>query len=300
MAQRKRQGAFAGGIGSLVGLGLFYSVTPGLANELAVVMMVFFLVLPVINGLWDWLSWWITRGLGRRLLASFAGAGGLGRRAIAVVGHGVLDLILAVALLAAMAFFLAFGFEAYNRIAIIQRGQDLPVFDLGPLLANAADHPWTDGLWLTIMLISTLLPTGLHVVALLASPIALVTLPTEKRLLLADELESYDQQPERQASIQRRAGRYVARERHAALALAAGLFILLTAGVFELINLLLGQLSDGQDIAHLVLRVAEWGIAAARAPGLASGLDIRARRHDVRRRRGGGGVGRVRPCSDCR
>ncbi len=225
--------------------------------------MVFFLLLPVVNGVWDWLSWWITRGLGRHLLASFGGAAGLGWRVLAVIGHGVLDLLLAVALLDAMAFFLAFGFEAYNRIAILQRGQDLPVFDLGPFLTSAADHPWTDGLWLTVMLVSTLLPTALHVVALLASPIALVTLPTQERLALAGELETYNEQPERQASIQRRAGRYVARERHLAFALAAGLFILLTAGVFELINLLLGELGEGQTIARLVLGVANWGIAAA-------------------------------------
>ncbi len=239
----------------------------GLADDLAVVLIVFFLVLPIVNGLWDWLSWWITRALGRHLLGSFGGARGLGQRAVAVVGHGLLDLGLAAALLAAMAFFLAFGFEAYNRIAIAQRGEDLPVFDLGPFLANAADHPWTDGLWLTVMLISTLVPTALHMVALLASPIALVTLPTEKRLALAGELETYDEQPERQASIQRRTGRYVARERHAALAVAAGLFILLTAGVFELINLLLGELGEGQTIAQLVLGVARWGIAAAHAFG---------------------------------
>ena len=51
------------------------------------------------------------------------------------------------------------------------------------------------------------------------------------------------------------------------MALAGGLFILLTAGVFELINLLLGELGEGQDIARLVLGVARWGIAAARALG---------------------------------
>jgi hypothetical protein len=101
-------------------------------------------------------------------------------------------------------------------------------------------------------------------VALLASPIALATLPTDKRLRLAGELEAYDQQPERQASIQRRAGRYVARERHLALALAAVLFMILMWGLLALINFVLGLLDEGQTIGHLVLRVAEWGMAAAR------------------------------------
>jgi hypothetical protein len=234
-----------------------------LGDELAVALIVFFLVLPFINGLWDWLSWRVTRGLGRHLLASF-GAESLKQRALTVIGHGALDLILSVALLAAMAFFLAFGFEAYNRLAVAQRGEDLPVFFLGPFLANAANHPWTEGLWLTVMLLSTLVPTALHMVALLASPLALVTLPTEKRLQLAFELDTYGQQPERQGSIQRRAGRYVARERHGALVLAAGLFVLLLAGLLALINLLLSLIEEGETIAHLVLHVAEWGIAAAR------------------------------------
>ena len=168
-ARRSHQGIFAGGIGCLIAYGIFGI---DLVAPMVVIHLIFFLVLPIVNGLWDWLSWWITRALGRHLLGSFGDAGGLGQRAVAVVAHGALDLILAVALLAAMAFFLAFGFEAYNRIAIAQRGEDLPVFALGPFLAAAADHPWTDGLWLTVMLISTLVPTALHVVALLASPIA--------------------------------------------------------------------------------------------------------------------------------
>jgi hypothetical protein len=267
-ALRRHQGAFAGGIGALLGFGLTGGVvgtSRGLADELVVPLIVFFLVLPVVNGIWDWLSWWITRALGRHLLTSFGAARGLGPRMAAVIGHGTLDLVLAVALLAAMAFFLAFGFESYNRIAMLQQGAEHPAFVLAPFLANAADHPWSGGLWLTVTLLSTLLPTALHMVALLASPIALVTLPSEKRLALATDLEGYDRQPERHASIQRRAGRYVARERHAALALAAGLFILLTAGLFELINLLLGHLGEGQTIAHLVLDVARWGIEAAHA-----------------------------------
>ncbi len=256
-----------GGIGSLVGLGLAVGVVgsrAGLGDEFVVALMVFFFVLPVVNGLWDWLSWLITRGLGRRLLASFGGSGGLGQRVAAVVGHGVLDLVLAVALLAAMAFFLAFGFEAYNRIAIIQRGQDLPVFDLGPFLANAADHPWTDGLWLTVMLISTLVPTALHVVALLASPIALVTLPTEKRL--AAGRRARDVRCAARAAPAASSGGPGATSRASAMQRwrsRPGCSSCSRPVVFELINLLLGELGEGQTIAHLVLGVAKWGIAAA-------------------------------------
>jgi hypothetical protein len=134
-----------------------------------VVLLVFFFILPVINGFWDWLSWWVTRLLGRHLLVTLAPARALGGRAVTILGHGLLDFVLSAALLAAMAFLLAFGFEAYDQIAAAQ-GQR--AFDLGPYLEAAADHPWTDGLWLTVMLLSTLFPTALHVVVLLASPLA--------------------------------------------------------------------------------------------------------------------------------
>jgi hypothetical protein len=234
-----------------------------------VVLLVFFFILPVINGFWDWLSWWVTRLLGRHLLVTLAPARALGGRAVTILGHGLLDFVLSAALLAAMAFLLAFGFEAYDQIAAAQ-GQH--AFDLGPYLEAAADHPWTDGLWLTVMLLSTLFPTALHVVVLLASPLALITLPTERRLQLAGELETWDEQPERHASIQRRAGQYVARERHGAIAIAAGLFVLLTGGLLALINFGLGMLEPGQSVAHLVLGIAEAGRATADA--LAATLGI--------------------------
>ena len=114
------------------------------------------------------------------------------------------------------------------------------------------------------MLLSTLFPTALHLVALLASPIALITLPTARRLELADDLDNYQAQTNRHAGIQRRAGQYVARERHGAIAIASGLFVLLVGGLLALINLGLGMLDPDQSVAHLVLWVAEQGIALAR------------------------------------
>lgn len=246
----------------MTGLGLTAAwLGAGAADQAVAALLIFFLVLPLVNGFWDWLSWWITRSLGRHLLRTLGPARGIAQRSLAILGHGVVDLVLAVLLLAAMAFLLAFGFEGYNQLA---EAQGKAAFGLLPYLQVAADHPWTDGLWLTVMLLSTLFPTALHIVALLASPIALITLPTAKRLALAGDLDHYRAQPNRQAGIQRRAGQWVARERHGALALAAGLFVLLVGGLLALINAGLGMLDPGQSVAHLVLWVAGRGIDLAR------------------------------------
>lgn len=78
-AHRSHRGAFAGGLGAIVAFGIIATgVGAGAAGESAVVLLVFLFVLPVINGFWDWLSWWITRLLGRHLLATLAPARALG------------------------------------------------------------------------------------------------------------------------------------------------------------------------------------------------------------------------------
>ncbi len=111
------------------------------------------------------------------------------------------------------------------------------------------------------MLLSTLVPTALHFILLLASPIALVALPTEKRLTMADDLETYDDQPKRQPSIRRQAAQYVARERHGTLALATFIFIFII--LIAVLSIVFRLLHKG-GLAGYVLEVARVGIKTAR------------------------------------
>lgn len=255
------RGAFAGGFGVVAGLGLtvlFFSARVN-TSEVAIVSIVLFLILPLVNGFWDWLSWWISRGLGSDLRLKLQPAGSTGRRAMTVAWHTLADLVAAVVLLAAMAYLLAVGFAGYNQVAIALSDEGRGAFGLERFIERAAAAPWTDGLWLTVMLVSTLVPTFLHLIMLLASPIALVALPTEKRLALAADLDTYADQPERQASIRRRAGKYVAREKHGALALATFLLVLLLAMLGWLVRLI-----HQGGLANYILEVARAGIWTAR------------------------------------
>lgn len=74
----------------------------------------------MVNSLFDWLSWWATRALGRRLLVVLDSGQGLWRRLAAILGHGLADLAASVSLLLLMAFALGLGFQVYNNLAIMR------------------------------------------------------------------------------------------------------------------------------------------------------------------------------------
>jgi hypothetical protein len=210
------------------------------------------------NGLWDWLSWWVSRQLGSHLLSELQPTASFKHRAVTIAWHTLVDLMAAIVLLAAMAYMLAVGFAGYNQVVIALSEGGRAAFELEPFIERAAAAPWTDGLWLTIMLISTLVPTFLHLVMLLASPIAWAAVPTETRLALAEDLKTYADQPDRQASIRRRAGQYVAREKHVAIMLATFSVVLLLAVLAWLARLI----HEG-GLANYVLEVARAGIWTA-------------------------------------
>jgi len=71
---------WAGGLGAMVGLGIFLLTFADLpAENIAVLfLLLFFLILPLANGLFDWLSWWASRALGRRLLGLLDQGQGVG------------------------------------------------------------------------------------------------------------------------------------------------------------------------------------------------------------------------------
>lgn len=73
--------------------------------------------------------------------------------------------------------------------------------------------PWTEGFWVTMMLLTTLLPTIGHGVMLLGSPLGLLLIPDRKRLALAADLDGYANAGDRQPSIRRRAARWHVQER---------------------------------------------------------------------------------------
>jgi hypothetical protein len=253
LGRRDRRGTYAGGIGVLLGLALIVGVGAGeAANQIVILLITFLLALPVANGLWDWLSWWASRWLGRHLLAR----GGAGGRAWTIAWHALADLGLALVLLASLAFCLAFAVEGWNQYA--EARTCCMAYDLVPYIKDAAAAPWTAGLWLTVMLLSTLAPTVLHGVALLASPLVLLVIGSPRRAALATALAGYERARHPEAVLQD-VGWYLARSQVWAWTVASLLMLFLLALLLGFIRLL-----HQGGLASWVAEIALAGVAAAR------------------------------------
>lgn len=189
----RRRGIGAGALGGWVGFGLMVALfgDKHMAQEIALFSLLFFFVLPLANGVFDWLSWWATRALGRNL-ARWLDAGAGGRRWLAIAAHGLADLAIAAALLLLMAFALALGFGLYNEIA---RAQGAEVFHLRGVIQAAADKPASEGFWFGAMLLTTLLPTFGHAAILLGAPLGL-WIPGGTRARLIQALNRYEGESE--------------------------------------------------------------------------------------------------------
>ena len=257
-----RRTLFFGGFGAifalpalLLGSMLFNGENRFTFHHVFTLLLVLFLfILPLFNSLFDWLSWWATRALGRRLLAVLDPAQGFWPRLTAVLGHGLADLAAAVALLLLMAFALGLGFQVYNDLAIMKGGT--PPFDLPKMIDAVALHPWTEGFWVTMMLVTTLLPTIGHGVMLLGSPLGLMLIPDSKRLALAEDLDGYAMAGERRPSICRRAARWHVQERTVGWVLGGVLLGWLVARVGLVFPLGLADWAAGA--AHAGVRAARY------------------------------------------
>lgn len=129
----------------------------------------FLFVIPAVNASADWISLGLTRYLATAIVVR--------RRSWIVFVHFVVDIGAGVALLAALAIALGVVGELYDRIAMTVVGGRLivPV----NLFGRAAAEPLgPDGLWLTLMLVTTLIPTMAHIlmglvgIVLFATPMA--------------------------------------------------------------------------------------------------------------------------------
>lgn len=116
------------------------------------------LVLPCFNGVLDWISLNVSRWFGRGILAEGRSVRGLAGTVLLTLA----DLVAALVFLFAITWFLAFGVEALG----IYFGVSL---ELDDYVRVAVAHPWSGGLWVSIMVLSTLLPTAIHFVLALAA-----------------------------------------------------------------------------------------------------------------------------------
>jgi hypothetical protein len=121
-------------------------------------VLLFIVILPYINGLMDFISLWISRLLGRDIL---------NRSGIGVfLTHIAFDLVAAVMLLCLLALGICFLVETFNLFIV---RNSIMTINISELIRNAMQVPFSArGLWITLMLFSTLLPTFIHVIVALA------------------------------------------------------------------------------------------------------------------------------------
>lgn len=147
--RRGRHGAYAGAIGAIALL-TSAAVLLGWGHKPLVIFAVcFFFLLPLTNGPFDWIAWATSRSVIKRLLPVRSLSFSISMGSLAC-------LMISFILISSLAFLLGLGFEAFNQLTIQRSGE--PAFNLGPMIDQAIDDPWAEGLWLTLMLLTPLLP----------------------------------------------------------------------------------------------------------------------------------------------
>jgi hypothetical protein len=127
------------------------------ASEFTLLLFLFFILLPLTNASIDWLSWSATRFLLRQ--AEHAEPDILGELKVfgAVLGtfaSGALLMIALTALLPNTLELLNFAFTSAS----------LPRFNWEALLNKAIESPWTEGLFVTGMLMTAIVPASVHLI----------------------------------------------------------------------------------------------------------------------------------------
>jgi hypothetical protein len=133
-------------------------------GPLDVSYFIFLSALPVLNAVLDASSWAVSRWLGRKILER-------NFHQWEMIGFAVVDAALAIVLLCGLAILLGAGGEALDQLFITATRN--PVLNLDAVIKQAATNPLGDGLWITLMLFSTLVPTAIHAFVAIGSVVQL-------------------------------------------------------------------------------------------------------------------------------
>ena len=144
----------AGGIPFMIGVGVvFFGVIFDVLGPLAL----FLIMLPLANGLIDWLSLGVSRILGEALRVK--------RSVPNIAIFTLVDLIGAIFFLAAISFIL--GFFAEVGLELATKGLETKInVGVQQYMRSLVEGTWVNIIWLALMVWSTLLPTALHLTIL--------------------------------------------------------------------------------------------------------------------------------------
>ncbi|HZV20930.1 MAG TPA: hypothetical protein VE986_05220, partial [Hyphomicrobiales bacterium] len=160
--------ALAGATLFAIAVAIFGGAALAFASEFAFLLFLFFILLPVVNASIDWLSWGATRFFAK--IAEAAEPDLLGELQVlgAILGTFASGALLMIALTALLPNVL----EVLNQVFALAK---LPPFDWQALLAKAVHAPWTDGLFLTGMLMTAIVPASAHLIVGLSGVLVRLT-----------------------------------------------------------------------------------------------------------------------------
>ena len=143
---------FAGVWAFVVALVLVTIIALTMAKDFAFFLLLFFVILPILNALTDWVSWAVTRFNLAIIERALPGPAGV----VMVAGAVAADIVKAIALVVALTALLPIGLELADLIlSIFGRA----TFDWRTAAAQAVQSPWEEGLFVTGMLLTPLAPT---------------------------------------------------------------------------------------------------------------------------------------------
>ncbi|MEW4461872.1 hypothetical protein AB1K42_27575 [Roseibium algicola] len=140
---------FSGLIVALIAVAGPISVT------VVVAIVVFLVLLPLANGALDMISWGITR----TLLSMIVHDSDRARGFALLIGALALDIAVAIACLVGLVALIALLLEASNLLIALF---DIPEFDWKSQIDLAQAAPFNEGIFVTGMLATTLIPTVIH------------------------------------------------------------------------------------------------------------------------------------------
>ena len=216
----------------------------GGVHEGIVSLVLFFGLLPLFNAFLDFLSWAISRRLGRSLRDHY--------HKYKAFLWWFLDFLIAAMLVVALVLLLSIGLESLNNL----RGE--MIIDLDGLIQQVLTDPWGEGLWITTMLISTLLPTALHLSFVMFSFVAMPLSPTKRTEWLSEiksVLSAAEDKKKLNPRTRRNIAEYLVLHRLAVLVLSG----LVAFVVIGLVAYSIGLLPGVGSITGALAEVAEVG-----------------------------------------
>jgi hypothetical protein len=144
--------AFAGLWAFVIALVLVAGIALTMARDFAFFLLLFFVLLPTINALMDWLSWAVTRfNVSFLEIASPSVVG-----AAFMAGVLIVDIVASIIFVIALTVILPIGLELVDLLLLVF-GRDS--FDWRSAADQAVQSPWSEGLFVTGMLLTPLVPS---------------------------------------------------------------------------------------------------------------------------------------------